>query len=140
MKAILAVEHGWQGMRELSLAFARQGAQVDVLIKGAVAPEVLAMVTGPNGMRITAIPRVWFLVRLMVHCAFAGVGSRPVCVIAQRRESPRQERVRRWLERLGRCVPLTVVMLEENSQGNHLITPDGRPLDPSLLFPSSPRN
>ena len=38
MTVILAVEYGWQGMRELSLAFAKLGASVDVLIKGRVAP------------------------------------------------------------------------------------------------------
>jgi hypothetical protein len=76
MKAVLAVERGWQGMRELSLAVSRRGVLVDVLIKGAVAPDVLAMVTRPIGMRVIAVRRTWFLARLVTHCAAVGLRSR----------------------------------------------------------------
>lgn len=133
MTAVLAVEDGWQGMRELSLTLAQAGRPVDVLIKGRVAPDVLGMVTRPPGMRILSVARPWFRWRLLAHCLGLSWGCRPVQVIAQRRDHPSKEQTRQWLERLRWIVPLRIFLFEEGLRGNRLVTLDGRVVDaPSL--------
>jgi hypothetical protein len=133
MKAILAVEHGWQGMRELSLMLARSGFAVDVIIKGKVAPEVLAMVTCPSGMRVVSVSRTWFRWRLLAHGALATWSTRPVYVITHRRDEPSQERTHRWLERLRRLSPYTILLLEEGPHGTRLMNVEGRPIEVGQL-------
>src|SRR3989338_1048067 len=115
MNAILAVEHGWQWMRELALELARLGIAVEVLIKGQVAPDVLAMITRPDGMRITPVARPWFRWRLVLACLPVSRRSSPVCVITHRRAPPSHERTRQWLERLSRMIPLRILLLEEGA-------------------------
>ena len=134
MTAVLAVEHGWQGMRELSLELARLGMAVEVLIKGQVAPDVLAMITRPDGMRIAAVTRLWFRWRLMLACALASGHSSPVYAVTHRRDTPSHERTRQWLERLGRLIPLRILLLDECIEGNQLLSSQGRIVTPASLF------
>ena len=133
MNAILAVEHGWQGMRELSLELARLGMAVEVLIKGRVAPDVLAMITRPDGMRITPVGRPWFRWRLMLSCALAAGRSSPIYAVTHRRDAPSHERTRQWLERLGRMIPVRILLLEEGAAGTRLLELDGRVTVPSAV-------
>ena len=133
MNAILSVEHGWQGMRELSLELARLGLMVDVLIKGQVEPDVLAMITRPAGMRITSVIPPWFHCRLLLACLAASGRSSPVYAVTHRRDTPAQERTRRWLERLGRIMPLRILLLEEGANGTRLLELDGQPITPSSI-------
>jgi len=131
MKAVLGVEHGWQGMRELSLELARLGMAVEVLIKGRVDRDVLEMITRPDGMRITPVARPWFRWRLTLACLLVSRRSSPVCVVTHRRDTPAHERTRQWLERLGRMIPLRILLLEEGTAGTRLLELDGRQTAPS---------
>lgn len=133
MTAVLAVEHGWQGMRELSLELARLGMAVDVLIKGLVGREVLAMITRPSGMRITPVARPWFRWQLMLACVLAAVRSSPVYAVTHWRDTPSQERTRQWLERLSRMIPLRILLLEESANGTRLLELNGRATVPSAM-------
>lgn len=125
MNAILAVEHGWQGMRELSLELARLGVAVEVLIKGRVGRDVLAMITRPAGMRITPVARPWFRWRLLLACLADSRGSSPVYVVTHRRDTPAHERTRQWLERLHRLTPLRILLLDEGVVGRRLLSSQG---------------
>ena len=133
MNAILAVEHGWQGMRELSLELARAGMAVEVLIKGQVASDVLAMITRPDGMQITPVSRLWFRWRLVLACLPVSRRSSPVCVVTHRRDTPAHERTRQWLERLARLLPLRILLLEEGANGTRLFDLEGRLTAPSSI-------
>ena len=134
MNVMLAVEHGWQGMRELSLELARLGMAVEVLIKGRVDRDVLAMITRSEGMRITSVARPWFRWRLTLACLLVCRRSSPVCVVTHRRNTPAHERTRQWLERLGRMMPLRVLLLDECIEGNQLLSSQGRIVTPASLF------
>ena len=125
MTVILAVEHGWQGMRELSLAFAKLGASVDVLIKGRVPSEVLAMITTPRGMRVLDAPRVMFRWCLVWSCLTASLTRRPVLVVTQQWGTRGTQITRRWMERLRRIVPFELCLLEEAKGNVRLLRPDG---------------
>lgn len=132
MTAVLAVDYGWQGMRELSLALSRLGLPVDVLIKGRVEPDVLAIITRPANMRILVVGRLWFRLRLLGHCLAARAHDRLVVVI-QWRETSSQRRTRRWVEWLQRVAPLTLYLFQESKQGNRLLRQDGTPVSPESL-------
>ena len=133
MRAILAFDRGWQGMRELSLELAGSGMAVDVLIKGQVEREILAMITRPAGMRIASAIHPWFHCRLLLTCLAASGRSSLVCVVTHRRDTPAQERTRRWLERFSRMVPLRILLLEEGARGTRLLELDGRQIAPSNI-------
>jgi hypothetical protein len=62
---VCAVEDGWWGTRAFSLAAIREGFETTVLIRDALEPEVLAMITIPPRMRLTAVGRAWFRWRLL---------------------------------------------------------------------------
>src|SRR3989338_2779053 len=133
MNAILAVEHGWQGMRELALELARLGIAVEVLIKGQVAPDVLAMITRPDGMRITPVSRPWFRWRLTLACVLAAVRSSHIYAGTPGRDTPSHERTRQWLERLNRMLPLRILLLEEGATGTRLLELDRRQTAPASI-------
>lgn len=63
-QVICAVEDGWRGVRECSLAAATAGRGVTMLIEGPLDAEVLAMITVPPRMRLIAVDRRWFRFRL----------------------------------------------------------------------------
>ncbi|MDP3722107.1 MAG: hypothetical protein Q8R91_01240 [Candidatus Omnitrophota bacterium] len=52
---ICAVEDGWRGMRLFSLEAIKRGAHVAVLIRGSVDPQLLGLITVPEGMTLTAL-------------------------------------------------------------------------------------
>ena len=62
---ICGVEDGWGGMRRFSLDAVTANRTVLVVIRDALEPDVLALITTPPGMRVIAIERLWFRARLV---------------------------------------------------------------------------
>lgn len=116
-KVVLAVEYGWQGMRELSLLLSRRAYDVDVIIKGRVPKDVLMMITKHQGMQLIAVPRSLFRIQLLVHCVRMFCSFKSLWVITQRRETRKQERTLHWLAQLVKIVPFKLLIYEEATSG-----------------------
>ena len=108
---VCGVEDGWRGVREFSLAAAREGLGVVVLIRDRLEPEVLALITTPPQMRVSAVSRTWFRVRLVWEVLRAAVGGRLRWVIVTR------ARTRRWLTPVAARCRAEVWQLIEDVDG-----------------------
>jgi hypothetical protein len=108
-RVILAVERGWQNTRQLSLGLDKKGYLVDVLIKGEVAPEVLAMITSHAGIRIKSIGRFWFRPRFFLKITTAALfgGLKAVGIEGKDTEG--------WIRFLGRALNLKVFLITDES-------------------------
>ena len=109
-QAVCAVEVGWRGMRECSIALARTGAAVEVLIKGEVAPEVLAMITPKPGITIHAVTARRFAWSLALRLVGAGPAGEHLLIV----NKPKTQRRAAWL---GRLRAWRVLRLEETQDG-----------------------
>lgn len=102
------VEDGWESARMLAIGGVEQcGWRVRHLIKGTVAPEVLAMVTPYPGMSLVSIPRAWF--RVVVGCVL-------LCRLMARRLSfviVDNPRTRGWVSWCARRWQVPVVEAQE---------------------------
>ena len=66
-RAALVSEVGWRGMRELSLSLLGGDFLVDVIVKGAVDKKFLEVITTAEGLRIRAVPKVFFKMYLFLY-------------------------------------------------------------------------
>ena len=119
MQVVCAVEVGWRGMRECSLALARQGASVLVLIKGDVAPDVLAMITRPPSLVLRDVPARRFAWQLARHLLSENGAPTPHLLIVNKTKT------HRWAAALGRLRHWRVLRLEETDQGYRLCDASG---------------
>ncbi len=87
---LCGVEDGWWGCRELSLAAAREGRRVTVLIRDRLEPDVLAMIATPPGMRVASIPRAWFHLRLLGAALAAGLAGALGAVVVTKPRTARR--------------------------------------------------
>ena len=113
-QVICAVEVGWRGMRECSVALARQGAAVEVLIKGEVEPAVLGMITRKPGVTIRAVAVRSFAWEL-ARCVLAGGDS-----AGERLLIVNKSKTQRWTAWVGRWRRWRVLRLEETDAGYRL--------------------
>ncbi len=60
MVAISLVEKGWAGARRLSIELSRKGVGVRHLVRGAIAPEFMGIITPYPGISIHGIPVRWY--------------------------------------------------------------------------------
>lgn len=76
-RAVLVSEVGWKGMREFAVFLSAKGAHCDILIKGIVPREVLAIITPHKGIKIMPCHRLLFIMRLaaMILGSASGAGS-----------------------------------------------------------------
>lgn len=110
-EVICGVEDGWAGIRRFSLDVARSNRPIDVMICGALDPEVLMMITAPPPMRIAAVPRRLFRWRLLGGILRASIGGRLRWVVVTK------ARTRRLLGPVGRLLGARVVRLIETADG-----------------------
>ncbi len=66
-KALLVSEVGWRGMKEFSYVLLKEGLSVNIIIKGSVNKAVLKVITKPQGLRIRAIPKIFFRAYLFFY-------------------------------------------------------------------------
>ena len=64
-KVVLISEVGWRGIREFALFSNRKSVPSDIIIKGKVAKEVLAIITPYRGIKISSVPRLLFIPALV---------------------------------------------------------------------------
>ena len=131
MQVLCAVEVGWRGMRECAVALGRQGATVEVLIKGEVEPAVLGMITRRHGVTIRALAArrfVWTLTgRLLAACSTSG----------ERLAIVTKPKTQRWVSAVGRLRRWRVLCLIEAPVGYRLFdTADKEVSLPALPPPS----
>jgi len=94
-KAALISEVGWKGMRELSLSLLKSGFPVDIIIKGSVDKEVLEVITRPQGLRILAVPKIFFKPWLFFYLSLHRAAN-DLKMIAVSREDTKN-----WVRRFG---------------------------------------
>lgn len=126
-QVICAVETAWPGMRQCSLTLAGHGASVLVLIKGAVEPEVLAMITRPANMAIRDVPARAFTWRLAQRLLATNGAAGEHLLIVNR------PKTLAWTSTIGRLRGWRVLRLQETGPDYHLFDADGREVPmPSL--------
>ena len=94
-KALLISEVGWRGIKEFSSSLVKSGFLVDIVIKGSVDKEILGIITRPEGARIRAIPREFFI----AHIFFYILRNRAACNL--KTVIVTKESTRSWLRSLG---------------------------------------
>ena len=119
-EAICAVEDGWAGMRQYSLEAANAGRTVLVVIRDAVEPAVLELITAPAGMRIVAVERLWFRAHLIWEMVKAAGQGKLEEVVVNR------ARTRRDLSPLAWILRARMMQLTETEHGYRLEPDDGR--------------
>ena len=123
MRAISLVEKGWPGVRQLSIPLARRGIAVRHLVRGALAREVLEVITPQPGMTIRGIAPRWY--RLAAWLELLGASRRG----GLRLVLVDNEKAADWV---ARCVPWLkdrLVLLQESSDGAPVIARRGRATD-----------
>ena len=110
-QVIYGVEDGWQGVRECSLAAAREDWGVVVLIRGALAPEVLALITVPPQMRVVAVSDSSFRLRLVWEMIRAASRGQLQWVVVTK------ARTRQLLAPVARACRVQVLRLRELDEG-----------------------
>ncbi len=81
-RVISFVEDGWESARMLSLAVARElGWPVDHYIKGGVAPDVVALMSPQDGVRIRPLARPWFRGAAWGLLARAALSRHPTFIV-----------------------------------------------------------
>lgn len=107
-KAIIcAVERGWQNTRQMSLELARKGYIVGILIKGAVKPDVLAMITAYAGIKISAVRRFCFGPILFFRITLYAIFLRLKAVVVEAKD------IDKWIFFLSRVFSLKVFSVED---------------------------
>jgi len=109
---VCAVERGWQNTRQLSLELNQKGYFVDILIKGAVEPDVLAMITKYAGIRIRSAGRFWFRLRLFFKIALSALFKDLKAVGIE------GKRIEGWINLLGRIFNFRVFLITNESRHN----------------------
>jgi len=94
-KAALISEVGWKGMREFSLSLLKSGFLVDVIIKGSVDKEVLEIITMREGLRIRAIPKIFFRPYLFFYLLLHRIANDLKIVAVSKEET------KNWVKRFG---------------------------------------
>ena len=109
---VLGVERGWQKSRESALEAYRKGLAVDILIKGFVEKQVLDMITGYPGIKISAIERFWFRPALFFKVAGGSVCGKLKGVGIE------GKRIEKWLYLLSRLMGFKVFLVDDESRRN----------------------
>lgn len=109
-RVICAAEEGWHGMRRCSLEAARQGARVEVIIRGSLDPGLLSLITVPSGMSITAIG-TWHRVVVALRLLAAALSRGPKALIV---DKPRTAAL---LEPWARALGFKTFRLTETPEG-----------------------
>ena len=109
---ISMVEKGWGGARRVSIELTRQGIGVHHVVRGRLAPELIAVLTPYAGMRITGLPVRWYRPALWAMLVWRKLRGRPVLVLVD------NERAEGWIKQ-WRFSPAPVVVLQQD---------DGRPV------------
>lgn len=94
-KALLISETGWRGIKEFSSSLVKSSFCVDIVIKGSVDKEILEIITRPQGARIRAIPRAFFIAYLFFYILWNRAAGNLETVVVTK------ESTRRWLKGLG---------------------------------------
>lgn len=94
-KALLISEVGWRGIKEFSSSLAKSSFCVDIVIKGSVDKETLGIITRPQGVRIRAIPREFFIAYILFYILRNRAAGNLKTVIVTK------ENTRSWLKGLG---------------------------------------
>ncbi len=113
-QVICAVEVSWRGMRECSVALASTGAEVQVLIKGDVPPEVLAMISPKPHITIRDVSVRRFAWRLAGQLLQASGGPAERVLIVNK------PKTQRWTSWVGRLRGWRVLRLVEADTGFRL--------------------
>jgi hypothetical protein len=109
-KALIISETGWRGAKEFSSSVLKSGFSVDIVIKGAVKKEVIDIISRPEGLRICAVPRSFFIGYLLLYILWNTITGRLKTVISTK------ESTRRWLKAVG----ITAKILVETKEGYSL--------------------
>ena len=125
---LCAVEVGWRGMRECSLALARQGASILVLIKGAVPADVLAMISPTPGVTLADAPSrtFWWRLTQRLWTTPRGGAERRLLIV-------NKPKTLRWTASVGAWRGWQVVRLEETAQGFRLLDHHDRDVTVQML-------
>ncbi|MDD5449011.1 MAG: hypothetical protein PHO42_00235 [Candidatus Omnitrophica bacterium] len=94
-KALIISEVGWRGAKELSSALLKNNLSVDIIIKGTVNKRVLGVITRPDGLRIHAIPRIFFNPYLFFYFLWHRILEGLETVIVTK------EQTRKWVRGFG---------------------------------------
>lgn len=108
------VERGWRGARECSLALDVRGVHVTHLIKGALEPEVLAMIRPRPHIRVVAVPRWWFRAWLWGLLIVGSVRGRWAAVLVDHERTGRE--IAWWCRRWG----VGLARIHETAEGYDL--------------------
>ncbi len=94
-KTLLVSEVGWRGIKEFSSSLVKSSFCVDIVIKGSVDKEILEIITRPEGVRIRAVPREFFIAYIFFYILWNRAAGNLKTVIVTK------EGTRSWLKGLG---------------------------------------
>jgi hypothetical protein len=110
-RLICAVEVGWRGIREYSLARAKEGIFVDILIKGLLDKEILEMITKHKLIRLRPMRRNFFRIALFLNILLAKIFADLQAVVVTK------NRTKDWVSSLGCLLNFKTLLLVETANG-----------------------
>lgn len=115
-RALLISETGWRGIKEFSSSLVKSSFLVDIVVKGNVDKMILGIITKPQGVRIRAIPREFFIVYLLFYILLnKAAGNLRMTVVSK-------EKTGRWIRLFG----VETKLLVETKEGYSLNQDKGK--------------
>ena len=110
-RAVLVSEVGYRGMKDFSNSLLKEGLSVDIIIKGNINKEVLRVLAKPQGLRLCAIPKMFFWIYLFFYLLWHKLWGDIKTAVASKNQTSD------WIRRFG----FDVKTLVEKNNGYEII-------------------